>query len=110
MADYPKHRGQRTSKRFTSVDERQQMFDSYVRGESTHQIAIIGSDDICNGIRSIIEKETGVHVSVCRLQGNGISRIAVSGGKQAHRVLSWLYRGATIKLERKYEKYKQLRW
>jgi hypothetical protein len=69
---------------------------------SNRNFSLIGTKDLIAGVQSSIHHHTG-----CFLKNevaNGISRLV--GYRHDYVVLEWMYDGATIALQRKFEKYK----
>lgn len=64
---------------------------------------ICGTPMFCSGVKEVVEKELGVHVSL--IQNNKIQKATISGRLQVKKFLDWLYEDANLKLDRKYQLY-----
>lgn len=67
---------------------------------------ICGTLDLLNVIKDILKEETNANSNVHQV-GN-IYRINSAGSVQVERILDWLYKDATIWLDRKYNEYVRL--
>ena len=67
---------------------------------------IASTESMCKGINAQLIKNLGIDISV-KPQGN-IFNICCSGNKQIHKIMTWLYKDATIFLQRKYLKFQSL--
>ncbi len=81
----------------------------YVKNENNKQIicTITSTITFCNKVKEIIEKEVGIHVGIyeaaCK---NGITKVVSIGGRNnSKKFLDWLYKDATIFMQRKYNRY-----
>ncbi len=70
-------------------------------------IAIIGTNDLAKAIQNILFKELKIcgHLKQHKNQSNSI--LEIGGNKQVIAVLDWLYKDATIYLDRKFYTYKK---
>ncbi len=78
----------------------------------TYKFSIVSTRDFCNTVSNIIDsfniKSTYVkkHLNV----NNNITTILnISGNRQIEKLMDWLYKDSTIYLQRKYDKYLQLK-
>lgn len=80
----------------------------YYGGNSDSQISIASTESFCNSLCDYLHKNgvvSGGHVNNS-CSTNGITKLfRIGGNKQVERILDWLYKDATIYLNRKYEKY-----
>lgn len=67
---------------------------------------ICGTLALCNGIKSVVEKQLDIHVTVRRC--GSIYKAETYGGRQCRKFLDWLYEDAELFLERKFEAYQRL--
>ena len=81
---------------------------------SPQTYGIVGTEEFCLRLQEIMEKECDVtgHLSRATYRKvNNIRYFRIGGQLQMKRVLDWLYKDATIYMERKYQKYQDLlRW
>lgn len=80
------------------------------RHENTNleaKVSLLGTTDFCESVQNKIESLIGIKTSVHLHGKNGITaRLNVLGGKpNILKFLDWLYKDATIFLQRKYDKY-----
>lgn len=72
---------------------------------------ITSTNDFCKSVDKIIKKELNIntYLRVCKPETNKItSTLATGGNLQVFKVLEWLYKDATIYLERKFNRYLQM--
>jgi transposase len=71
---------------------------------------ITSTIDFCQNTDKIINSQLPIHFTYDTSNENGITTtIYVSGNRQILTLLDWLYRDATIYMERKYQKYLELK-
>lgn len=95
-----------------------ELYRHFIRGiqDSDGTIApptwgIVGTESFCERLKDIMEKECDVtgHISRATYRKvNNIRYFRVGGQLQMKKVLDWLYKDATIYMDRKYEKYQSL--
>jgi intein-encoded DNA endonuclease-like protein len=74
--------------------------------------SIVGTKSFCSSLQEIFKKELGTNtVQYCRHpeRKNNIRDIRTSGTRQVEQLLDWLYKDATIFINRKYNKYQELK-
>ena len=64
---------------------------------------ICGSPMFCSGVKEIVERCLGIHVSL--IKNRNIEKATISGRLQVKKFLDWLYEDADLKLDRKYQLY-----
>jgi len=65
--------------------------------------------DFCKSVKNFIKEEVDINCSLGLDSKNGITtKLSIGGNKQVIRFLDWLYKDATIYLDRKYNKYQEL--
>jgi hypothetical protein len=83
------------------------------RKSETYKFNIVSTKDFCKEVAKIITDNTGAHISFKKApvsKSNDVTIIiSVGGNRQTANVMDWLYKDATIYLERKYNKYLQLK-
>lgn len=73
-----------------------------------HCVSIVSNENFCNDIKNIVDSNLNI-TSYVRWKKNKIFYFAVNGRKQIVTFLDWIYKDCTIKLNRKFEKYKYLK-
>jgi hypothetical protein len=69
-------------------------------------IGLIGTFGFCNKVKEYIEKKLEINVNIKQAQTYEIMyRIDIQGNNQFLKMTKWLYKDATIYLDRKYNKY-----
>ncbi len=73
-------------------------------------ISIVGTEDFCMSIVNILSK---INININKLydrhkNGNNTRSIQFGGNRQVARFLNWMYKDATIYMERKFIKYNEL--
>lgn len=75
-----------------------------------YKFSIISTLEFCENADKVINEQILTHFTYDTSNENGITTtISVSGNRQIFRLMDWLYKDATIYLERKYLKYQELR-
>lgn len=72
---------------------------------------IVSTLEFCTSVRNVVLKQTGIKFAepvAANKSGNNTYVIAMSGTRQIEDFLNWLYKDATIYLDRKYKLYLQL--
>ncbi len=72
---------------------------------------IVATLDFCNSMRDILSNQLGINSSIIIPNIRDITpirRITVNGRNNARKFLNWIYEGATIYMERKYQSYLKL--
>lgn len=80
-------------------------------GHINYEWKLTSTDMFCAKVKQIIEDTLKIrsYQSICHPKDNKItSKLTVGGNRQIRKVLDWLYSGATIYLERKYQKYQEM--
>jgi intein-encoded DNA endonuclease-like protein len=78
-------------------------------------INMVSTEDFCDGIFNILLKNTGIEGVISKdktmlERGNNITSIlSYAGNRRVQKILDWLYKDATIYMERKYQKYLELK-
>ena len=84
------------------------LYVTYVK-ERSATVKIISTLDMCYMMSKIIKKATNTHFSFYNdVEGKDVYTIHTSGNRQIKNFLEWLYKDATIYLNRKYDKYQEL--
>lgn len=68
--------------------------------------------DICNSVKNIIKNTLDINSSVYHPKGSSSDKIAsmgIGGNQQFLKLVDWLYKDATVFLDRKYNKYLELK-
>jgi len=76
-----------------------------------YNICITSNQEFCNELQNKIYHHTGIMMHIYAapaITDNRIKRLEIGGNKQVLTISNWLYNGATIYLDRKYQKYKNL--
>jgi len=87
---------------------------SLIKGRKTSNISIVSTLDFCLSCKEIIKNETGINIGIVAAghtlkRGNNITKCASFGGNiQVKTFLNWIYKDATIYLQRKYDKYQRI--
>ena len=113
IATFPKHLQEKYYKSFIRG-----LYDGdgclyHNKKQNSNTISFTGTSELINCIGDIIEQELGIKKRIHKAQ-NSIkedknTRVLMFGGnKQVLKFLNWLYDGATIYLQRKYNKYCEL--
>lgn len=69
-------------------------------------LAMVGTYNMLINIKEIIEKECDINFPIYKM--GKIFKIQTGGNRQVVRVLNWVYKDASIFLERKYNRYLEL--
>ena len=77
------------------------------KNNSTHKIHIISNQNFCNDIKNVINNVLNISSYVNNKKGDVFS-FDIYGKLQVLTFLDWIYKDCTIKLNRKFDKYKQL--
>ena len=82
-----------------------------VKNYHAFKFSIVSTLEFCKKVDEIINKVMPIHFTY-DVRPNGITTIiSVNGNRQIEKLLDWLYKDATIYLERKNQKYQELkRW
>jgi intein-encoded DNA endonuclease-like protein len=78
-------------------------------------VSLVSTDDFCRSAQDIIYNNIGILGKITKdkemlSRGNNITSIMLfRGNRQILRLMDWLYQDATIYMERKYQKYQELR-
>lgn len=71
--------------------------------------SIVSTKLFCHSVSKILEEKLGVHFYMHASSSNGITHSLRSGGNlQVHKIMTWLYRDASIFIIRKHDKYLEL--
>ena len=74
----------------------------------TFSWSLISTQNFCMHVKDIIVKYTGTNLYLCKTNNN-ITYVLRSGGNlQVQKILDWLYKDASIFMDRKYNKYLEL--
>lgn len=71
-------------------------------------ICIVSTLNFCNSLSKIIKEKLNINTYIrarCPERKNNIRMLEISGGKQTRKFLKWMYKDATIFIERKYNKF-----
>lgn len=69
---------------------------------------VVSTLDFCNGLMNVIKKETGSNCYMQKRHKNkntNTRQLEISGTKQIMSVMDWLYKDATVFIQRKFDKY-----
>jgi len=84
------------------------MSTSYIKKRGA-VLKIISTMDMCYNMSKIMDKTTGVHFSFYNdVKDKDVYTIHTCGNRQIKTLLDWLYKDATVYLNRKYDKYQEL--
>lgn len=75
-------------------------------------IAITGTLELCNSIKVIFDKITGGTSTISYHKNFNINNnvtVSLGGNRQSEKLLDWIYNNSTIYLERKHNKYLELK-
>lgn len=72
---------------------------------SSFQLA--GTDEFLMTTKNIIKEKLNIHTTLVPRNGHKIGTTITGGNRQVVQIMDWLYKGATVYLERKYVKYQQ---
>lgn len=67
---------------------------------------VLGTMQFIGVVGEIINAELGIRASI--RSSRSVFELCISGNRQVHRTCSWMYQDATIFLQRKYDRYKNL--
>ncbi|MBT6052676.1 MAG: hypothetical protein HOG49_38240 [Candidatus Scalindua sp.] len=68
-------------------------------------ISILGTENFCSGIQNITKK-LSIKSSICNAKkGSEIKQFIIHGNQSGRKFLEWMYKGSTIYLDRKHEKF-----
>jgi hypothetical protein len=83
----------------------------YCRKETNcYGFGIISTNDFCKNVDRVVNQQIQIYFGYEMPWANGITTdISVYGNRNIFKILNWLYKDATIYLERKYQKYLQLK-
>ena len=78
---------------------------------TSRTVTIMSTFSFCESIKNIVEKILDVHVgiSIRNRNGNEMATAFICGNRQTEIFLDWLYDGENFKMERKYQKYLDLK-
>jgi len=77
---------------------------------NAYKFGIVSTLDFCQNFDKVINDQISTHFTYDTSNENDITTtISVSGNRQVLRLMDWLYKDATIYMERKYQKYQELR-
>jgi hypothetical protein len=88
---------------------------SIVRYKNDFCISLISTENFCNSVNSIILEQLNIVGKINKdkemlARGNDITSILLyQGNRRVQKILDWLYKDATIYLERKYQRYLELK-
>jgi len=74
----------------------------------TLHFSIVGTISFCNFLKQLFAGNFKVNCCISKRhknRDNNIRQLEIQGNRQAIKIMNWLYDNATIKLERKYQKY-----
>lgn len=75
-----------------------------------YNLCIVSTEKFCNSLANIVEKELSLSSSLeirHKKRNNTTRQFRIGGRKQIYKFLDWIYQGATIFIDRKYQKYLQ---
>ena len=75
------------------------------RGWKSTSVEMIGNEPFINAIKDIIYSETGKMMRMHKKTNSGVYEINSSGIFNVYSILNYLYKDATIYLQRKYDRY-----
>lgn len=71
-------------------------------------VTITSTEDFCLSVKSIIEKELSIYCGIYDAScHNGITKVLTISGKTSFSFLDWIYKDASIYMDRKYLRYLQ---
>lgn len=71
------------------------------------RVSIASTQSVCMSIKNILEKELSINCSVNKPKNKNIFYLYINGNRQIKIFLEWMYKGATIFLQRKWLKQLQ---
>lgn len=73
------------------------------------KVQIVGTPDFIYGLRDLLEKELNIYCRISKISGTNVTiALEISGKTKAKYFLWWLYRDATIYMQRKYNQYQAM--
>ena len=73
-------------------------------------LSIIGTRKFCKSLQDIINKKLNLNPTVCHAKkGSKVQQFALHGNIVCLKFLNWMYKDATIYLDRKYNKYIEIK-
>ena len=75
------------------------------RGWKSTSVSIVGNEEFLNGMKSIIQKELNINMNLYKEKNRRIHSLQKSGIFNVYAILNYLYKDATIYLQRKYDRY-----
>ena len=109
---------------FPNIDEslRHHFIRGYFDGDGSifsnafdYQVAIISTESFCKSINEIIIDQLGIAGRISKeaamlVRGNDITaKLSFGGNRRILKIMEWLYRDATLYMERKYAKFMLLK-
>lgn len=76
---------------------------SFTKSTNQPKFSFVGSESIVNGMAKILHEQCDVELPIIRKIQNNYS-FTIGGTKKVKRIRDWLYKDATIFLQRKYDK------
>lgn len=73
--------------------------------KSRLSLNIVGTKEVCGNILSIVKNKLDLKCRICQPANQKVSVFCVDGSQQILTLLRWLYKDATIYLDRKYQKF-----
>jgi hypothetical protein len=72
-------------------------------------LSLVSTKEFCDEFISIVLKSTNIKFSCSKTKSNNIFRLAINGRQQTEKILDWIYKDATVFLDRKYNKYLEIK-
>lgn len=79
----------------------------YTKNKNNCRVTIVSNHIMCNEISEIVNSTLDINSKVY-LKTDSVSTFTISGRLQILKFLEWIYKDANLKLNRKYEKYREL--
>lgn len=73
--------------------------------KGTNRVTIVSNLNFCEDLKSIIEKELNINVKI-QNKTNNVKTLSITGNNQIRIFMNWIYKDADLKMNRKYEKFK----
>ncbi len=76
---------------------------------TSFDVSLVGTDDICIGIRKFIEESVDIRCSIREIKNKEVKRLKIIGGMEnMYKFMTWLYKDSNIHMNRKYKKCKEI--